>query len=77
MAAASVSRPAHARGLYGFLRELDQQGCGLIVALLPVEEGWAPRSPTGCAAPHGPGSPPDQHRRCARTAPDAESRTDP
>lgn len=29
----------YARGLYGFLRELDQQGCGLIVASLPVEEG--------------------------------------
>ncbi|MEU1601139.1 Sua5 family C-terminal domain-containing protein [Streptomyces sp. NPDC005708] len=25
--------------LYGFLRELDQQGCDLIVASLPVEEG--------------------------------------
>ncbi|MER6031000.1 L-threonylcarbamoyladenylate synthase [Streptomyces sp. NPDC001851] len=30
---------AYARGLYGFLRELDQQGCDLIVASLPVEEG--------------------------------------
>ncbi|MQY40748.1 Threonylcarbamoyl-AMP synthase [Streptomyces sp. RB17] len=30
---------AYARGLYGFLRELDQQGCDLIVASLPMEEG--------------------------------------
>ncbi|MCX5416042.1 L-threonylcarbamoyladenylate synthase [Streptomyces sp. NBC_00059] len=30
---------AYAHGLYGFLRELDQQGCDLIVASLPVEEG--------------------------------------
>ncbi|MGK5543726.1 L-threonylcarbamoyladenylate synthase [Streptomyces sp. URMC 127] len=30
---------AYARGLYGFLRELDQQGCDLIVASLPAEEG--------------------------------------
>jgi L-threonylcarbamoyladenylate synthase len=29
----------YARGLYGFLRELDQQGCDLIIASLPVEEG--------------------------------------
>ncbi|MGW5482892.1 Sua5 family C-terminal domain-containing protein [Streptomyces sp. NPDC004008] len=27
------------RGLYGFLRELDQRGCDLIVASLPEEEG--------------------------------------
>ncbi|WP_369386248.1 L-threonylcarbamoyladenylate synthase [Streptomyces sp. CG1] len=33
------SAAAYARGLYGFLRELDQQGCDLIVASLPVEEG--------------------------------------
>ncbi|QKZ18394.1 L-threonylcarbamoyladenylate synthase [Streptomyces chartreusis] len=33
------SMPAYARGLYGFLRELDQQGCDLIVASLPTEEG--------------------------------------
>ncbi len=33
------SPAAYARGLYGFLRELDQQGCDLIVASLPVEEG--------------------------------------
>ncbi|MFF3916315.1 L-threonylcarbamoyladenylate synthase [Streptomyces sp. NPDC001852] len=33
------SMGAYARGLYGFLRELDQQGCDLIVASLPVEEG--------------------------------------
>ncbi|MEU6895558.1 L-threonylcarbamoyladenylate synthase [Streptomyces sp. NPDC046557] len=33
------SMAAYARGLYGFLRELDQQGCDLIVASLPVEEG--------------------------------------
>ncbi|MFF0736089.1 L-threonylcarbamoyladenylate synthase [Streptomyces chartreusis] len=33
------SMPAYARGLYGFLREFDQQGCDLIVASLPTEEG--------------------------------------
>ncbi|MBV7700560.1 L-threonylcarbamoyladenylate synthase [Streptomyces sp. TRM70350] len=33
------SPAAYARGLYGFLRELDQQRCDLIVASLPVEEG--------------------------------------
>ncbi|MEU7640896.1 L-threonylcarbamoyladenylate synthase [Streptomyces sp. NPDC039016] len=33
------SMDAYARGLYGFLRELDQQGCDLIYASLPVEEG--------------------------------------
>ncbi len=33
------SPAAYARGLYGFLRELDQQGCDLIVASLPAEEG--------------------------------------
>ncbi|MGW6989699.1 L-threonylcarbamoyladenylate synthase [Streptomyces sp. NPDC054946] len=33
------SSAAYAQGLYGFLRELDQQGCDLIVASLPVEEG--------------------------------------
>ncbi|MFH8394387.1 L-threonylcarbamoyladenylate synthase [Streptomyces sp. NPDC018036] len=33
------SLDAYAQGLYGFLRELDQQGCDLIVASLPVEEG--------------------------------------
>ncbi|MFG3257269.1 L-threonylcarbamoyladenylate synthase [Streptomyces sp. NPDC048172] len=42
-ARATVSLPAsmeaYARGLYGFLREFDQQGCDLIVASLPVEEG--------------------------------------
>ncbi|MFI9251269.1 L-threonylcarbamoyladenylate synthase [Streptomyces sp. NPDC053069] len=30
---------AYARGLYGFLREFDQQGCDLIIASLPEEEG--------------------------------------
>ncbi|MFF4693690.1 L-threonylcarbamoyladenylate synthase [Streptomyces sp. NPDC001307] len=33
------SPAAYARGLYGFLRELDRQGCDLIIASLPVEEG--------------------------------------
>jgi L-threonylcarbamoyladenylate synthase len=33
------SMAAYARGLYGFLRELDQHGCDLIVASLPAEEG--------------------------------------
>ncbi|MEU2490950.1 L-threonylcarbamoyladenylate synthase [Streptomyces sp. NPDC007883] len=32
------SLAAYAHGLYGFLRELDRQGCDLIVASLPVEE---------------------------------------
>ncbi|WP_053847374.1 L-threonylcarbamoyladenylate synthase [Streptomyces sp. NRRL B-24085] len=34
-----TSLAGYARELYGFLRELDQQGCDLIVASLPVEEG--------------------------------------
>ncbi|MFC5909146.1 L-threonylcarbamoyladenylate synthase [Streptacidiphilus monticola] len=33
------SAAAFARGLYGYLRELDQQGCDLIVASVPAEEG--------------------------------------
>ncbi|WP_045705832.1 L-threonylcarbamoyladenylate synthase, partial [Streptomyces rubellomurinus] len=33
------SMAAYARGLYGFLRELDERGCDLIIASLPVEEG--------------------------------------
>jgi L-threonylcarbamoyladenylate synthase len=33
------SAAAYARGLYGFLRELDRQGCDLIVASLPQEQG--------------------------------------
>jgi L-threonylcarbamoyladenylate synthase len=33
-----ASMAAYARGLYGFLRELDQRGCDLIVASLPAEE---------------------------------------
>ena len=33
------SAAAYARGLYGFLRDLDQRGCDLIVASLPAEEG--------------------------------------
>jgi L-threonylcarbamoyladenylate synthase len=33
------SMAAYARGLYGYLRELDQRGCDLIVASLPAEEG--------------------------------------
>ncbi|MEU8842017.1 L-threonylcarbamoyladenylate synthase [Streptomyces roseus] len=33
------SPTAYAQGLYGFLRELDQQGCDLIVASLPAEAG--------------------------------------
>ncbi|WP_116204312.1 L-threonylcarbamoyladenylate synthase [Amycolatopsis circi] len=40
---AVVSVPAsmaeYARGLYGYLRELDRQGCDLIVASLPEETG--------------------------------------
>lgn len=34
-----ASTAAYARGLYGFLRELDRRGCDLIVASLPAEEG--------------------------------------
>jgi L-threonylcarbamoyladenylate synthase len=37
--AVPASTAAYARGLYGFLRELDQRGCDLIVASLPAEEG--------------------------------------
>ncbi|MEW2635314.1 L-threonylcarbamoyladenylate synthase [Streptomyces sp. NPDC048389] len=33
------SLDAYAHGLYGFLRELDERGCDLIVACLPAEEG--------------------------------------
>lgn len=33
-----ASLAGYARELYGFLRELDQRGCDLIVASLPVEE---------------------------------------
>ncbi|MBC2867091.1 L-threonylcarbamoyladenylate synthase [Streptomyces mexicanus] len=33
-----ASSAAYARALYGFLRELDQRGCDLIVASLPAEE---------------------------------------
>ncbi|OXM75181.1 MULTISPECIES: L-threonylcarbamoyladenylate synthase [Amycolatopsis] len=34
-----ASMAAYARSLYGFLRELDQRGCDLIIASLPPEEG--------------------------------------
>jgi len=37
--AAPASMAAYARELYGFLRELDDRGCDLIVASLPVEDG--------------------------------------
>ncbi|MER6349796.1 L-threonylcarbamoyladenylate synthase [Streptomyces sp. NPDC001595] len=37
--AVPASTAAYARGLYGFLRELDQRDCDLIVASLPDEEG--------------------------------------
>ncbi|MFF1411900.1 L-threonylcarbamoyladenylate synthase [Streptomyces sp. NPDC058289] len=37
--AVPASMAAYAQGLYGFLRELDQQGCDLIVASLPADEG--------------------------------------
>lgn len=33
------SMAGYAHGLYGYLRELDRQGCDLIVASLPVQEG--------------------------------------
>ncbi|WP_237536762.1 L-threonylcarbamoyladenylate synthase [Streptomyces sp. SID5785] len=34
-----ASLAVYARGLYGYLRALDEQGCDLIVASLPPEEG--------------------------------------
>ncbi|MFF1570814.1 L-threonylcarbamoyladenylate synthase [Streptomyces sp. NPDC058293] len=34
-----ASMAAYAHGLYGFLRELDERECDLIVASLPAEEG--------------------------------------
>lgn len=34
-----ASMTAYARGLYGFLRDLDRQECDLIVASLPAETG--------------------------------------
>lgn len=34
-----ASTTAYARGLYGYLRELDQRGCDLILASLPAERG--------------------------------------
>ncbi|MFD9303197.1 L-threonylcarbamoyladenylate synthase [Streptomyces sp. NPDC060048] len=37
--AVPASMAAYAQGLYGFLRELDQRGCDLIVASLPADEG--------------------------------------
>ncbi|MFC9586184.1 L-threonylcarbamoyladenylate synthase [Streptomyces yangpuensis] len=37
--AVPASMTAYARGLYGILRNLDRQGCDLIVASLPPEEG--------------------------------------
>ncbi|MBX6722194.1 MAG: threonylcarbamoyl-AMP synthase [Dactylosporangium sp.] len=33
------SAAAYARGLYGFLRDLDRRGCDLIIASLPAEHG--------------------------------------
>lgn len=33
------SMAAYARGLYGFLRELDQQGCDLTIESLPMKKG--------------------------------------
>ncbi|GAA3264150.1 L-threonylcarbamoyladenylate synthase [Nonomuraea helvata] len=37
--AVPASIPAYARGLYAFLRELDQRGCDLIIASPPAEQG--------------------------------------
>ncbi|MEU2913918.1 Sua5 family C-terminal domain-containing protein [Streptomyces massasporeus] len=37
--AVTGSMAVYAHGLYGFLRELDQKECDLIVASLPAEEG--------------------------------------
>jgi L-threonylcarbamoyladenylate synthase len=33
------SMAAYAQNLYGYLRDLDRQGCDLIVASLPAEQG--------------------------------------
>jgi hypothetical protein len=46
---------AYARGLYGFLRDLDQHGCDLIVASLPTEEkGWGLAIPNRLRRAAGP-----------------------
>lgn len=37
--AVPASLDAYARGLYGYLRELDEQGCDLILVSLPAQEG--------------------------------------
>lgn len=37
--AVPASMPAYARNLFGFLRDLDQRGCDLVVASLPDEAG--------------------------------------
>ncbi|MFI6808106.1 L-threonylcarbamoyladenylate synthase [Streptomyces luteogriseus] len=37
--AVPASTAVYARGLYGFLRELDLRGCDIIIASLPEEEG--------------------------------------
>ncbi|MFE5724201.1 L-threonylcarbamoyladenylate synthase [Streptomyces erythrochromogenes] len=37
--AVPASPAAYAQRLYGFLRELDQQGCDLIIASVPTEQG--------------------------------------
>ncbi len=34
-----ASPSAYARGLYGFLREVDERGCDLVIASLPAQEG--------------------------------------
>ncbi|MFZ3566206.1 L-threonylcarbamoyladenylate synthase [Streptomyces sp. BH097] len=39
VAAVPASLDAYARGLYGYLRELDEQGCDLILVSLPAQEG--------------------------------------
>ncbi|MGD6741055.1 L-threonylcarbamoyladenylate synthase [Streptomyces sp. BH106] len=39
VAAVPASLDAYARGLYGYLRDLDEQGCDLILASLPAQDG--------------------------------------
>ena len=39
LVAVPESAAVYARELYGFLRELDQRGCDLIIASLPEEKG--------------------------------------
>ncbi|WP_435812177.1 Sua5 family C-terminal domain-containing protein [Streptomyces olivaceoviridis] len=59
---------ACARGLHEFLRELDQQGCDLVIASLPVEERLGLTVTNRLRAPLDPGPSREQQRRRALTA---------